>query len=407
MKLRVFLHGLHVGDLQRASGDWAFAFEPRYLALPTRPVLGRWFEDQDLATLRYRAPQGRLPPFFDNYLPELESPLREVLSRRAGVRSTRSGELLAALGEDLPGAAVVRQVEDDALSADEAPLVDARVPGDRRLRFSLAGMQLKFSVARSADRFTVPVTGLGGRWILKLPDRAFPGVPAHEWAVMQLAGRCGIRVPETALLPWRAVEGLPEELDFSEPESYVVRRFDRDEHGVRIHQEDFAQVLDRRATDKYDEEQSSPLSATYQSLGAIIQSACGDEDFIEYLRRLAFMVLIGNADAHLKNWSLYYPDPRRPRLAPAYDLVATIAYQPQDQLALRFFKKRAFADVDLGDFVRLAERASFDARRARELVAETVARFMETWTVASELPLTALARARIDAHLAALALRRV
>ena len=57
---------------------------------------------------------------------------------------------------------------------------------------------------------------------------------------------------------------------------------------------------------------------------------------MEFLRRFVFNALIGNADMHLKNWSLIYPDRRAAMLAPAYDFVSTIAYLPDDRLALTF-----------------------------------------------------------------------
>lgn len=99
--LRVWLHGKHVGDLRLYSGSrWEFRFDAAYLALPERPVLGRWFEDQDLRELPYSATQSYLPAFFQNYLPEVGSWLREQLAERA----RRGAPRLAAPLSTLTGA---------------------------------------------------------------------------------------------------------------------------------------------------------------------------------------------------------------------------------------------------------------------------------------------------------------
>lgn len=72
--LRVYLHGGHAGDLRLHAGSrWSFRFAEAHLASPNRPVLGRWFEDKNLAELEYTETQSYLPPFFQNDLPEVGS----------------------------------------------------------------------------------------------------------------------------------------------------------------------------------------------------------------------------------------------------------------------------------------------------------------------------------------------
>jgi serine/threonine-protein kinase HipA len=405
--LRVWLHGTHVGDLRLRSGSrWEFRFDEGYLSLPRRPVLGRWFEDQNLGELSYSATQSYLPPFFQNYLPEAGSWLREQLAARAGVDPKRNGPLLAALGEDLPGAIVVKEVSDLDGGWDEPPAVDRPVPRADALRFSLAGMQPKYSVTKEGSRYTLPVTGRGGRWIAKLPDPHHAGVPEHESGMLTLARRVGIDVPEHECVPWRDIDNIPTSLAFAEPMALLVRRYDRPDDGTRIHQEDFAQVFDRQPGDKYNDGEQNGLDATFRGIGRVIAAVCGPDDFVEYIRRLAFMVLIGNHDAHLKNWSLYYPAPLRARLTPAYDLISTIVYVPdQPKLALNLFKRRRFDEVLRGDFERLAEKSHVDVARTLSTVDETVARFHEAWRDdAAHLPLSMDQRHRLDRHIAALPL---
>lgn len=375
MKLNVYLSGVVVGALVRSSrGVWEFSFDEGYLRMTAPPLLGRWFEDQDKNTLRETGRQGFLPPFFQNYLPEQGSLLRTFLCNQFHIGVDAHGELIAALGQDLPGAIVIVP-EGEPLPAVTQGF-DPPTPVLQPMRASLAGMQLKFSIDQSEkahNRFVFPASGQGGRWIVKLPDRNFPGLPRHEATVMTLARAVGISVPPLRLVPWREIGRLPEGLDFTETDAFVIQRYDRDSTGNRIHQEDFAQVLNRTPEDKFNEFKTSQLAATYESIGSVIRAACGVDDFEEYLRRLVFMILTGNGDAHLKNWSLYYPNPRQPRLSPAYDLLATHHYYAfgRETLALRFLRKKEFRDIGIGHFVRLAEKAHHSASRAREIVQDT------------------------------------
>ena len=174
----VYLADRRVGTLTFASEVTRFDYTD---TVPDHPVLGQAFED---APARVRVARMDVPPWFSNLLPEMDSPLRRLVADQFGEKSVRSFPLLLALGEDLPGAVIVRP--DDGV----APAVSGPEPGSERigrLAFSLAGVQLKFSMAREGRRFTLPMSGTGGGWIVKLPDRAFRDVPANEHAMMQWA----------------------------------------------------------------------------------------------------------------------------------------------------------------------------------------------------------------------------
>ncbi|MFO0761861.1 MAG: HipA domain-containing protein [Byssovorax sp.] len=404
MTLRVLLGNDPVGTIERQEhGRTVFRFDRAYLEMPERPVLGRWFEDRLGPSFEYVEQGNRLPPFFQNYLPEEHSALRTLLARRAGVKRRDEVPLLAALGEDLPGAIVVRAAEPGALSSDDtSPDSPLREQGTPRLRFSLAGMQLKFSVLESRDRFTLPVSGLGGKWIAKLPDRRYARVPENECSMLTWARAIGIDVPDFRLVPVTEIEGLPPELHFAEPNALVVRRYDRGPGDERIHQEDFAQVLGKRPVE--DEKYGSASSAT---LAKIVRLVCGEGDYEALIRRLVFVVLSGNADAHLKNWSLVYPDRRRPRLSPAYDLVCTFAYgQELDQgLALNLSREKDFTRITLKHFERLAEKVGAPPARTREIADESAARARGEWRrLRGELPMSDEAKQALDRHLGTLAL---
>lgn len=144
----------------------------------------------------------RVPPFFANLLPE--GPLRAYLARQAGVNEKREFVLLWALGRDLPGALTVRAADGTALPPDADSRADDL--GDERrpdmLRFSLAGVQLKFPALMNAGKpggLVIPAQGVGGSWIVKLPSARYAGIPENEFSMMTLARRLGMDVPDARL----------------------------------------------------------------------------------------------------------------------------------------------------------------------------------------------------------------
>jgi serine/threonine-protein kinase HipA len=310
--LVVSISGVRAGLLHPSREGSFFELDDEYLDLPDRPVLGQLFEDDPTRPQRTR--QG-VPPWFANLLPE--GPLRQLIAERADVHESRSLFLLGLLGSDLPGAVTVRGLDDDPMDQEEirAAKGEAEVP----LRFSLAGVQMKFSAIRESRGLTIPVEGLGGDWIVKLPDQRFGAVPENEYSMMELARDSGLSVPETQLVDVNGISALPDEVAEISGRALAVRRFDRND-GERVHIEDFAQVLGLSPAKKYG-------ATNFDTMARVVAAVCGAEDTEEFLRRLVFMIAIGNYDAHAKNWSLIYPDGRSARLAPAYDLVAVSAYE--------------------------------------------------------------------------------
>src|SRR5580658_7446314 len=166
--LSVRLYGKQIGVINRLAGDRQFfAFEQDYIDDPLRPTLSLSFKGSTggLVTALRPVPR-RVPPFFSNLLPEAH--LREYLAKLADVNPEREFFLLAVLGADLPGALVIEPLEGDAKEDDahhdnaDAVHDDDR-PHDAVLRFSLAGVQLKFSaVMEASGGLTVPAGGMGG-----------------------------------------------------------------------------------------------------------------------------------------------------------------------------------------------------------------------------------------------------
>ncbi len=390
MLLAVFLGDERVGEIATAGDSVEFRLLESYRKSYPRPVIGQVFED-DLE--RVHRSRMRLPPFFANLLPE--GALRALVANQIGVRAEREPQLLVHLGEDLPGAVRVLP-EDGTLDPSEERELDVEDDRADVLKFSLAGVQLKFSAVRDAQRgLTIPAHGRGGDWIVKLPDPrpAYARVPQNEWSMMTLARQVGLDVADVELVPVGEIAGLPELSDpLPDAPALAVRRFDRGPAGARTHMEDFAQVLDVRPTHhtKYH-------SANFETLGRILGkvSPASAEEFV---RRLVFNVAIGNGDAHVKNWSLLYPDRMRAALSPAYDLVSTIQYLPADDLGLNLAKSKRFEDVRLASFTRLVERAELGLDAVR-IVGDMVQTLRSAWgRLRDDLPLPEDAKRRIEDH---------
>jgi serine/threonine-protein kinase HipA len=149
---------------------------------------------------------------------------------------------------------------------------------------------------------------------------------------------------------------------------FVIERYDRAADGVRIHQEDFAQVRGVPPEKKYG-------GASYEGLARLVGDLCGFQDEEEFLKRVIFMILSGNTDGHLKNFSLIYPDGRNARLSPAYDLVCVRQYLPENQLPQVFAKEREPSRIGW-EHVRRIDR--FLRERGHEIDVEDLARLFVT-----------------------------
>jgi len=371
--LDVRLGSTLVGALTHLGNEaLIFTFDRAYIdAGSERPTLSLGFKTADGGLAEQTRPtRVRLPPFFSNLLPEAH--LREYLAARGAIHPDREFFLIWLLGADLPGAVEIRSPDGDAPPPTEDAPSDTRGK-DELFRFSLAGVQLKFSALMEASKgLTLPVGGVGGDWIVKLPSPRFDVVPENEYAMMTLAAAVGIDVPEVRLVATKEIGRLPRDLPEAFGQSLAIRRFDRPRPGERVHVEDFAQVFGVYPENKYKR-------ASYGSIARVLWLEVGEDGIVEYTRRLVFNALIGNADAHLKNWSVIYPDGRAAKLAPAYDLVATLPYIPGDRLALSLGDTKDFAEVDVERFRRFADKAGLPVRLVLQTVRDTAARVRNIW----------------------------
>ncbi len=379
--LKILLGEIPVGHLTGfQDGKSLFAFDDSYIDLgPGRPTLSLSFNtpgDEEATERRLReiySSRMKLPPFFSNLLPE--GVLREYMVKRLKIHHDHEFDILMALGASLPGA--VR-----ALPADELPqaAINYRpgtthaAPDETPIKFSLGGSQLKFSMIERGGRFTLEDGN--EEWIVKPPHPSHPNVPANEYTMMQLAAAVGIQTPEVKLVKLDDVDlgGLA---GLSIPQwetwAYAIKRYDRTPEG-RVHVEDFAQVFNVYGDQEYK-------ATNYDTIGRLIFDLFPNrfEQIAEFVRRLAVNILVGNGDAHLKNWSVIYRDKITPQLAPAYDLESTIHYVQNDSLALNLGGEKRFESIDEAHFDRLARRMEAPPKFVLDVVKQTVATARKEW----------------------------
>ena len=379
--LKILLGDVPVGHLTGfQDGKSLFAFDDSYIDLgPGRPTLSLSFNtlgDEDATEGKLRevySSRMKLPPFFSNLLPE--GVLREYMVKRLKIHHDHEFDILMALGASLPGA--VRALPADELpqaAVNDRPGTTHAAADETPIKFSLGGSQLKFSMIERGGLFTLADDN--DEWIVNPPHPTHPNVPVNEYAMMRLAAAAGVRTPEIRLVNLDDIDlagmvGLS--IPRWESRAYAVRRYDRTAEG-RVHVEDFAQVFDVYSDQEYK-------ATNYDTIGRLIFDLFSDrfEQLAEFVRRLVVNILIGNGDAHLKNWSVIYEDKVIPRLSPVYDLVSTIHYVQNDRLALNMAGEKRFKSIDEAHFDRLARRMEAPPKFVLGVVKETVAAARKEW----------------------------
>lgn len=236
-------------------------------------------------------------------------------------------------------------------------------------RMSISGVQPKLSMSRQGGQL-VPVNG-GGQFILKPQTERFHSLPQNENVCMLIAGRLGIVVPPHGLFDLR--DGSP---------AYLVRRFDRTPDGQKLRCEDFLQILGEN--DKY--------AGSLERVGKKIRelSDIPGLDAQLFFERALLNFLLGNGDAHLKNFSLLESDDGGLRLSPAYDVVCSKAVIPKEtDCALTLNGKSD--KIGRRDFEALAEALKIPPK----VVATIFARFGKS----RPMMLEEIAHSRLSAEL--------
>ncbi|MBF0103857.1 MAG: HipA domain-containing protein [Deltaproteobacteria bacterium] len=216
-------------------------------------------------------------------------------------------------------------------------------------QMSISGVQEKLSVYPNKKDGSIDVAAVGGSHILKPSPSRFPHLAENENFFMNLATALSIETPAHGL--FALSDG---------PLSYVVKRFDRDDVGGKIPVEDFVQLLGGR--DKY--------AGSIEQIGRFLMrhSSIPFIDTQKLFVRTLFNFVIGNGDAHMKNFSMILLPDQGYRLAPAYDIVSSRLVIPneKDDLALSLNGKRN--NITTNDFLKLAEYLEIEKKRYEQIM---------------------------------------
>ncbi|MDT8445112.1 MAG: type II toxin-antitoxin system HipA family toxin [Desulfuromonadales bacterium] len=400
--LRLTLHGRLVGYLAGFhDGRNVLIFADEYKSDAGRPTFSLMthprFPRAEKILAEPWSRNQKLHPTLSNLLPE--GVLRELLAQGLKVHLDNEFALLMYLGEDLPGALVAEPMEPDEIPTQ---LLDAYgkvkavkiEKAARENKFSLAGVQMKFSMKQQDGRYNLSKGDVLGDWIVKTPSTKHKDVSLNEFTAMTLASMAGIEVPEIKLVELNKLDNLPPINLPDEKLAFAIKRFDRNDD-QRIHMEDFAQVLVKYPYEKYN-------SASYEQIGKILYNFSGDglADTQQFARRLLVNILLANGDAHLKNWSLLYADQITPRLSPAYDIVTTNVYiENERQYALNLGKTKEWYNVTYANFEAWAKRAGVPWRAIKPHLDDTMEKARNLWLQGiKELPMNEEHKNSLQAH---------
>ena len=297
---------------------------------------GSYLESADAAPISHSLPlrtdpygKRQLRPFFAGLLPEESQ--RQRIAAYLGLDESDDFSMLEAIGGECAGALEIiphgkspHGNEESLSPCGEDRLFEIvkslpyrpMLAGETGLRLSLAGAQSKLPVVFRDGHFYLPENGTPSTHILK-PELSewFKGIVRNEHCCMTLARAIGIPAAETRII------------DAGDIPCLLVTRYDRAADSLsgavrRIHQEDFCQALGRPPEQKYQSD-GGPLAREIVRLIRDGWSTTPAKDILAFVDLVVFNAIIGNADAHGKNYSMLY-DGRNRRLAPGYDLVSTV-----------------------------------------------------------------------------------
>jgi len=356
-QLSVFLTGIEVGHLEvDENGTLCFQYNAAYLKKEKAVPLSASLPLQKEQFYGMAAHS-----FFTGLLPE-EDELQQI-AQAIGTDRNNSFRLLEELGKETIGAITIgkpnpkeRSTYQEIKGAQLKKLLtqqtasQAHLYKTKNVRLSLAGAQMKIALYRHDNKYYIPQFGASSNLILKPATTRFPNLIENEFLSMRLAQSLGIETAQTKLLT------------FGEEQVYATQRFDRAEHEgklVRLHQEDFCQAMGIMPSRKYEQDGGLGFA---QSI-ALIRKVCSipSKDINKFIDLFVFNFLLGNRDAHGKNFSFLHTDDKIV-LSPAYDLVCTAFYpELSDNMAMAINKQYDDEFVNTVDCKAMAEDAGISA----------------------------------------------
>lgn len=391
--LDVYLNSDLVGHLtQDNHGDMSFQYAKSWVEEAAAVPLSR---SLPLRNERFRRKECR--GFFAGILPEESK--REMIARNLGVSARNDYAMLERIGGECAGAVTFvphgerlpdahygyRKLSDEELAAilrelPRRPLL----AGDEGIRLSLAGVQDKVAVRLEGGTVCLPLGGAPSTHILKPNLERFEGVVFNEAFCMQLAAAAEL---PAAPVETREIDGIS---------FLLIERYDRLRRPVqdgtveiaRLHQEDFCQAVAVAPEQKYQKEGGPSLKQCFALVRDV--STTPVIDLAQLLDDVVFNLIVGNNDAHGKNFSLLYrpagPAERETRLAPLYDVVSTVYYpELSREMAMRIGEQYSSERVTLRDFEKMAADAKLGVALVRARLAQVAER---VWDALPKVPVT-------------------
>ncbi len=219
---------------------------------------------------------------------------------------------------------------------------------------TLTGVQSKLSLDIDKGGSDVParftIVGLWGRYILKPQSERFDHLPELEDLTMHLAQAAKLQIVPHSLIRFEDGELC-----------YITKRIDRAENGKKLAMEDMCQISEKLTEQKYN--------GSYEQIAKLIvkHSSAPKLDLTNFWEQVLFSWITGNADMHLKNFSLYSPDDRRNILSPAYDLISTALVMPEDTEELALTLKGKKRKIKESDFVSSMLSTGLDEKVIKNL----------------------------------------
>ncbi len=325
-KLDVYLHSSKAGLLEQDdAAELTFTYDGDYLASEAPKAIS---VSMPLTRDAYGNAVAR--PYFSGLLPDESA--RTRLAGALGISDTNAFGMLEIIGGDCAGALALfpfgadvlpPESQDEILDQQQLGELLRELHGDpllgsrQDIRLSLAGAQDKIAVKLTDDQIALVKNGEPTTHILKPCIQRLEGTSQNEVFCMTLAARLGLRVPDVRF-------GRSGDFQY-----ILVERFDRlrldDQSVQRVHQEDFCQALSIPPELKYEDEGGPGIDQSLDLLQRVADRPAADR--LSFLRMQIFHYLVGNADAHAKNYALLHPSGSdSPGLAPLYDVVCTAVY---------------------------------------------------------------------------------
>jgi len=315
--------------------------------------------------------------FFTNLLPE--AGLRDYVCAQLRISPNNDYELLKRVGGDCAGALRVLPDEESCAFDDTSyepiteftsaeALLSLTQSHAGEVRLSLAGAQYKMPVYLKDGGLYLPLKQAPSSHIMKFSNPQYRRVPEDEFLVTTLARRIGIHVVDLSLFP------------FGEKQLATISlRYDRtcaEGRLRRLHQEDFCQVMGLPGIMKYEQEGGPSLSDCMNIIRTYSHDVISDTKSL--LSWMVFNVLVGNCDSHGKNIAFLYKNGKT-RLAPFYDLVATINYpRVSKNMAMSIGGERNVHDIRESCWVSQARSMGVSPQMLCDLAAAMSAQIIST-----------------------------